>query len=111
LAAELDLTPSQLAETEALFAEMQANAIALGEKFLEAEMALDQDFETGTISAESLENALLEIGSIMARLRYVHLETHLQQKRLLTKTQIATYSRIRGYGTAADDHSQHDGHH
>lgn len=111
LAAELDLTPSQLAETEALFAEMQANAVALGKQFLEAESALDRDFETGTINAESLEKALAEIGNIKARLRYVHLEAHLRQKRLLTATQIATYDRIRGYGAKADDLSKHDGHH
>ena len=40
---------------------------------------LDQDFEAESISSESLENALIEIGSLRAQLRYIHLEAHLQQ--------------------------------
>lgn len=41
LAAELGLTQEQLRKTEALFEEMNQNAIALGEELLEAERALD----------------------------------------------------------------------
>ncbi len=107
LADDLDLTPSQVSETEALFEEMRTGAIVLGEELLAAEMALDQEFSRGTISAESLESALLSIGRIRAQLRYVHLEAHLHQRRLLTTEQIAKYDKMRGYRGVAHDHLEH----
>lgn len=97
LAEELELTPSQVAQTEALFEKMRRNAITLGKALLAAEAALDRDFQRGASSPESLQSALLEIGRIRARLRYVHLEAHLQQARLLTAEQVATYDELRGY--------------
>ena len=107
LANDLDLTPSQVSETEALFEEMRTSAVVLGEDLLAAEMELDQDFSRGTISAESLESALWSIGRIRAQLRYVHLEAHLRQRRLLTTEQIAKYDETRGYKGVAHDHLEH----
>ena len=107
LADRLELSPTQLAETKALFEEMRIKAVALGEELLEAEMALDRDFETGAITSGSLESALREIGRIRAQLRYVHLEAHLRQKRLLTTDQIAKYGEIRGYRLAGHHHEGH----
>ena len=86
---------------------MRASAVALGEELLAAEMELDQEFSLGTISAESLESALLSIGRIRAQLRYVHLEAHLRQRRLLTPEQIAKYDETRGYKGVAHDHLEH----
>lgn len=111
LADAIDLTPSQLVETEALFEEMRLNAVSLGEELLEAEMGLDQDFEGAEISPESLESALFEIGRIRAQLRYVHLEAHLRQQRLLTAEQIAKYDEVRGYRGAAHDQGGHPNNH
>jgi len=107
LADDLDLTPFQVAETEALFEEMRLNAVDLGEGLLKAEMDLDRDFERGAITPGLLERALLQIGRIRAQLRYVHLEAHLRQQRLLTAEQIAKYDEIRGYRGAAHDHMEH----
>ncbi|MCP5091703.1 MAG: hypothetical protein GY949_12345 [Gammaproteobacteria bacterium] len=107
LANDLDLTPNQVAETELLFQEMKRNAVDLGEELLEAEMGLDHDFERGTISPESLKSALLKIGRIRAQLRFVHLEAHLRQQRLLTPEQIAKYDEIREYRTASHDRAGH----
>lgn len=107
LATELDLTPSQISETEALFEEMRSSAVLLGEELLDAEMALDKDFSQGAINPESLEIALLNLGKIRAQLRYVHLEAHLRQKRILTTEQIAKYDETRGYRGVAHDYSEH----
>jgi len=107
LAGRLELSPTQLAKTEALFGEMQTNAVALGEELLEAEMGLDHDFEKGAISPGSLEIALTEIAGIRAQLRYVHLEAHLRQKRLLNADQIEKYGEFRGYRLAEHDHEGH----
>lgn len=104
---ELGLSPSQLASTEALYEEMLGNAVAIGKDILTAESRLEQDFAEKTISAETLESALLEIGALRARLRYVHLEAHLRQERLLTSEQIQKYDELRGYRGAAHGHSEH----
>lgn len=111
LADELGLTQSQLAETEALFAEMRTRAITLGEELVEAESALDRQFAAGAIDAGSLEATLLEIGEIRARLRYVHLEAHLRQKQLLSARQVAEYDNMRGYRPDNDRHAGNPSHH
>lgn len=111
LSQQLGLTPAQLAETEALFADMQNKARALGRELLAAEAALDHAFENNEIKSETLETALLEIGEIRARLRFVHLEAHLRQKALLTDEQVVSYDELRGYGSDVVDHSKHSLHH
>ena len=107
LADDLELTSSQFSETEAIFEEMRLRAVSLGKELLEAERALDQDFLRGSVSPESLKSALLNIARIRAQLRYVHLEAHLRQKRVLTSEQISKYDEIRGYRGAAHDHRKH----
>ena len=107
LSDQLGLTSSQLAATTSLCEEMRVNAVALGEEFLAAELQLDQDFETESISSESLENALIEIGSLRAQLRYIHLEAHLRQKKLLTSEQISIYDSLRGYHSEEHDRVEH----
>ncbi len=81
--------------------------MVLGEELLLAESRLDQDFEAGTIRSETLRSALLEIGAIRARLRYVHLEAHLRQKQMLTAEQILKYDELRGYHGVMQDRSRH----
>jgi hypothetical protein len=106
IADQLSLSLEQQTETQSLYAEMRRNAVALGEELLLAEARLDRAFEEQSISSESLRAALLEIGEIRARLRYVHLEAHLRQKKLLRPEQIQRYDAIRGYhgGARAHDH-------
>ncbi len=111
LAQQLSLTPTQVAETRLLFDDMQSKAIAIGHELLAAEAELDHAFANDEINAEMLESALLEIGEIRARLRFVHLEAHLRQKRLLTDTQITLYDQARGYGQDGVDHAGHSSHH
>ncbi len=111
LADELDLTETQTAETKALFDEMQRSAIDLGEKLIAAESALDREFAQGTMSADYLQGALSEIGEIRAQLRYVHLEAHLRQQRLLTGKQISKYDELRGYTGAGHNHEGHSRNH
>lgn len=112
LADELELTPTQLAKTEDIYKRMHDSAVMYGEQLIEAEIELNGRFEDGTIDAESLEDALLRIGEIRSRLRNVHLQAHLDQKRVLTAAQITAYDEIRGYRQSASDHSgHHKGHH
>ena len=97
LAAELELSDAQRADSEALFADMQAAAVRLGEELIVAEALLDKAFADGSIDRVSLESRLLEIGAIRARLRYVHMAAHLQQASLLSEAQRAAYNVLRGY--------------
>lgn len=107
LSQELDLSPQQLADTQALYDEMLRSAVDLGVNIVEAESVLDGQFEQGTIGPKQLKRALREIGRLQAELRYVHLRAHLSQKQLLTPEQVQQYDAIRGYGEALDDHSEH----
>lgn len=106
LAAKLQLSPPQLIATESLFDEMHEKAIAIGQQLLAAETRLDQAFAQGSIDSDSLEESLLTIGSLRARLRYVHLEAHLRQKQLLTHEQNRQYDAIRGYRGTYHDHGE-----
>jgi len=107
VANELGLSPQQLAETKSLYEEMRRNAVILGEELLVAESRLDKNFEQGIISPESLEATLLEIGSLRAKLRYVHLRAHLSQTQLLRPKQIQEYDAVRGYSATSHDRGEH----
>ena len=100
MADKLELTPEQIAATEALYAAMKKDAIDIGEQLLAAELRLDQAFASESVSSQSLHAALLEIGTLRAQLRFVHLVAHLQQKQLLTTQQNQKYGTVRGYHDA-----------
>ncbi len=108
---ELGLSSAQITKTALLYEEMRLNAVEIGEELIAAESRLDQDFADVSVTAHTLEAALLEIGILRARLRYVHLEAHLRQVELLNAAQIATYDSLRGYQGAGQDHSHHTGSH
>jgi len=103
LADELELTPSQRASTTALYNDMRNNAIPLGQEILRAEEELDLLFSSGAANAESLRTTLLHIGQLRAKLRFVHLEAHLRQRKILSPYQAGEYDNLRGY----QDHARH----
>lgn len=107
----LDLSSQQLTDTVSLFESMRRDAVAIGEKLLTAESRLDEEFERQSIDPESLETALLEIGRLRARLRFVHLNAHLAQAKLLRPEQIRRYDSVRGYHNAQSDHSEQKNRH
>ena len=111
LAMELSLTPVQAVETRLLFDDMQSKAIAIGHELLSAEAELDRAFANREINPEVLESALLKIGEIRARLRFVHLEAHLRQELLLTDAQITLYDQYRGYGQDSFHQAEHSSRH
>jgi Spy/CpxP family protein refolding chaperone len=110
LASQLSLTLEQRARTEALFASMQANAIAPGRALVDRERRLDGLFASKTITPQLLAGALAEIGSLQAQVRGAHLQAHLAQIAILTPEQNARYAQLRGYsGIASQRH--HEGPH
>src|SRR5579862_8660098 len=98
LASELSLTPEQRAKTQALFARMESEAKAPGRDLVDAERKLDQLFAAKTITPDSLESTLAEIGALQVKVRRAHLSAHLAQAQILTPTQNALYASLRGYG-------------
>lgn len=109
LAAELSLTAEQRKHTEAIFAQMEAAAKALGAELVAAERALDQAFKNNVIDGTSLSKLVKDIGDVESRLRATHLNAHLQQARILSEHQIAKYMTLRGHNR--DGHGKHGRHH
>ena len=97
LADEIGLSDIQRAEIEAIRVQMQADAILAGERFVDAEKALDSSFQGGAPDGEALEQLVLEAGAARAALRLVHLNAHLLTLPLLTTSQVEHYSVLRGY--------------
>lgn len=101
----LDLSAEQIAELEALRADMLARTMPLGEELIAAEGALDRLFAEGDPSASAVEAATASIAAIEGRLRAAHLVTHLRTAPVLTRHQTMLYARERGY-----DGGGHAGH-
>jgi len=110
LADRLGLDPDQRAATQALVAQMKADAQRLGADLIAAEQALDRAFAHRQINDGALQTRLAEIARLQGELRYVHLRTHLSQAALLTPAQIRQYDVLRGYadGAATPHHRGHD---
>jgi Spy/CpxP family protein refolding chaperone len=97
LADELELTPEQVAAIQAIHAEMQAEAVAAGERLIEAERALSDAFTGEGLTPERLSALIAASEAARAELRFIHLSRHLETAPLLTPQQIARYGVLRGY--------------
>ena len=94
---EIGLSADQVAQITAIFEAMKIDAIAAGERFIEAEAALSDAFASKTLEEDQLLNLLSASGEARTALRFVHLSRHLMTADLLTAEQIETYQRLRGY--------------
>jgi len=111
LAAELQLSAQQLAQTRAIYERMNAAARQLGSQLVEGEKTLNALFARGEIDATDLDLQLSALGDIRARLRGVHLRAHLEQRALLSPHQVHRYDELRGYRGGAHAHGDsHQGH-
>jgi len=98
---EIALTSEQKENIQDLYKAMNAEAVVLGEKFVELEKALSNSFSSKNINHSILEQQLSEIGQVRASLRLVHLKAHLETPNILTKEQISLYNKLRGYSSNA----------
>lgn len=97
LAEPLKLTTEQKSRTQALFAQMQQEAKAVGEEVIAAEGALDALFKTKAATPGALRTATHNAAVAQGQLRETHLRYHLAMVDLLSPEQVATYNRLRGY--------------
>jgi hypothetical protein len=107
LSRELGLSKEQRQKTGELFKHMKKDAVSLGEKVIAEEQKLDRMFADGTVDGESLKQQLAIIAKLQGELRYIHLRTHLAQRKILSHEQIQQYDRLRGYGDGAAHHHHH----
>ena len=111
LASELALADQQLARIRELFVAMKAETVSIGERLIAQEADLDRLFATRSVTAESLDTALLSIGATRTALRAAHLRYHLATVEVLTAAQVARYSELRGYARRDQPISPGHGHH
>ena len=97
LATALQLSPAQLQRTQALRAEMQAEAQAVGAELIAAEAALDRLFRDKTVTPDSLSAAVAHAAQLQGQLRATHLRYHLVMLDVLSPAQVAAYAQLRGY--------------
>ena len=100
MADEINLNEQQKGKIQTLFDKMNTKAKELGKSLIKLEMKLNSGFSDGTIGQEKLVNYVNEIESVRAKLRLVHLSTHLETPKILTAHQIMMYNKLRGYGNA-----------
>lgn len=98
LAGSLGLSDDQKQKTEALFAQMQAEAKRLGEQVIASEYELDLLFKDRNGSITTVREATAKAARAQGQLRAVHLRYHLLMIEVLTPTQVAKYNELRGYG-------------
>jgi len=77
LSDQLGLSAEQKARVQSLFDSMKAEAVPLGERLLEQEAALDQQFASRSVTPERLKVATAAIGVTQGKLRETHLKYHL----------------------------------
>jgi hypothetical protein len=96
----LRLTDVQRVELERLMNTMRVDAIAAGERLIEAEGLLDRLFAERRATPEAVEEATARIGAAAASVRAVHLVTHITTRALMTDDQVRRYDELRGYRRA-----------
>jgi Spy/CpxP family protein refolding chaperone len=86
---------------------MHAEATRLGGLLIANERELDQLFASKKIDSDKLRLAVAEIGRLQGDLRVVHLQAHLEMRRLLSPDQIKKYDELRGYNLGSGEHKDH----
>lgn len=97
LARPLGLSEGQMRKTQALFAQMQAEAKRLGEQFIASEYELDRLFRDRKGSVAAVEEATATAARRQGQLRAAHLRYHLLMLDVLTPAQVIKYNEVRGY--------------
>lgn len=111
LAQKLGLSAEQRSATQAIFQRMDASARKTGAELVAAERELDTLFRGRRATPEALAASLDRVAALQAKVRYAHLEAHVDQARLLSAEQIALYNTLRGYtGAAPEGKNHHHGH-
>jgi len=97
LADQLKLNEQQKKRMQEMFKAMTKETKTLGVTVIETERRLDTLFKSKTVNEQNLKEATLKAGEAQAKLREAHLRYHLSTIAVLSKEQVDTYNRLRGY--------------
>ncbi len=97
LADALGLLPEARGRAEALTREMKAETIAIGERVIAEEAALDRLFAERRATPTNLAEATARIAATQGDLRAAHLRYHVAMRDLLSPDQVDRYNQRRGY--------------
>jgi Spy/CpxP family protein refolding chaperone len=97
LADQLGLTPTQKRRVSDLHASMQVEAVQIGARLIEDEIALDRLFAGSTATFESASEATAASAIAQGKLRNAHLKYHLATVEVLSAEQRDIYAALRGY--------------
>ncbi len=97
MAEKINLTDEQKRKVQKIYNDMKVEAVTLGEQLISLEKELNNGFSNRTINQTLLEKSVREIEKVRAKLRLVHLSTHLHTPNILTNEQINLYNKLRGY--------------
>jgi hypothetical protein len=113
LGAQLPLSEAQRAETQRIYDRMHQEAVRLGALIVDKEKELDRLFATQAVQSDTLRSLTQQIAQLHGELRFVHLQAHVEMKRLLSPEQVEAYDALRGYtaGAGAAPHTGHHHHH
>jgi Spy/CpxP family protein refolding chaperone len=106
LSDRLGLSANQRARMRALFDEMKAEAVPLGERLITQETDLDRQFAERRVTPASLGSVTAAIGETQGALRHAHLKYHLATLEILSPAQVSRYAELRGY-QGREPHAPH----
>jgi hypothetical protein len=94
---ELKLTEDQINQTNRLIDEVKINAVSLGYQIIEKEKELDSLFVNNIVEEKTIRSLLLKLAELNGELRFVHINAHIKQEKILEHNQIELYDKLRGY--------------
>jgi len=94
---KVPLDQDQVALISQIWEAMKTEAIAEGEVLIGLERDLETAFRDGSITEVLLAEKVNAIAASRARLRIIHLSTHLRTPDILSGEQIDKYNVLRGY--------------
>jgi Spy/CpxP family protein refolding chaperone len=95
LADKLGLTAKQKAEVQEIYDDMLARARSTGKMIVKVEGELNDQFNSGMLKQESVEEDAESIGRMRGTLRGIHLGAHVRTKEVLTPKQVELYVALR----------------
>lgn len=94
---ELGLTAAQIEKITIIYNAMKKDATVFGSQLIDAESALNKAFQDKKISSGELEKLTSQIGNLIGKLRFTHLNAHIKTTNELNAFQIGKYNELRGY--------------
>ena len=101
------LTTDQRTKVKAAMAAMRAKAIALGQRYIDAEKALDDAFKSGA-ATDVIAARVADANRLLGDVRMAHLAAHIEITPLLSADQRTRYAALRGYGGTSHDSTNHE---